>query len=217
MANALDLFLVYSILKRLVAPFKRWKAFQAGVIDETGKILIEPKDRTEQQKRSLTSLDVLVLNMKKLLGKIPGGKSQFATFAAALFLLREHSTDEDKFKSYLTEEYDVNLHEFITNSIGAGYIALFSDPEDFYLDNEDLDDKADQYADQHDLGVAGGDIDDPVAQEDKYKSMYYKQKSGKGFYTLGDGPKEAQIAAHYQLIKGFVDKWAAFGKSKVAK
>ncbi len=137
--SVVDLFLVYSLLKRLVLPFKYWDAFKAGVIDKDGGILIPPDKRTRDQSRTFKEFDVMVRNMKLLLGKIPGGKSLFASFGAALYLLKEDSSDlsEQSLLVYLSEHVDNELYqEFIqtypaealqedapTNNVGAGNIA----------------------------------------------------------------------------------------------
>ena len=39
-----DLFLVYSFIRKLVTPFEKWDAYEEGIIDEKGTILISRKD-----------------------------------------------------------------------------------------------------------------------------------------------------------------------------
>lgn len=103
-----DLFLVYQFLKRLTTPFEKWKAYKLGIIDENGNVLISRKDfRTEAQRDAFGVFDQMVLNMKKLIEKVPGGKSRIATYAAALYLIREgHETgevDQTLFEEYIVE------------------------------------------------------------------------------------------------------------------
>jgi len=98
----LNLFLVYQFLKRLATPFKEWEAFKLEIIDAEGNILRSRKSFTKVKEReAFGAYDLMVLNLKKLLGKIPGGKSRIASYAAALYLLKEwnHFSDE----SLLTE------------------------------------------------------------------------------------------------------------------
>ena len=95
MAKVLDLFLIYQFLRRLVTPFEKWDAFKTGVIDKDGKVIVDKDDRTKEQKDSWGYYDRLLANLKKLLGKIPGGKSRLASFAAALLLLKEQNLDPD--------------------------------------------------------------------------------------------------------------------------
>lgn len=88
--------------------------FHVGLIDDHGHFLVKPEDRTPEQKDSYSYFDLLVLNLKKMLAKLPGGSSRIATFAAALYLLREGKlvtsnskveqlTEQFKFNDYLVE------------------------------------------------------------------------------------------------------------------
>ena len=86
----LDLFLVYQFIRRLATPFREWEAYKLGIIDENGNVLRKRKDLDTQKERSaFGAYDVMVLNLKKLIEKVPGGKTRLASYAAALFLIRE--------------------------------------------------------------------------------------------------------------------------------
>lgn len=93
MAHPVDLFILFTFIKRLSTPFNEWRAFKAGVIDDNGHFLVSKKEQSSEQKETLSLFDILILNLKKLLAKIPGGASRIATFAAALLLLREHENN----------------------------------------------------------------------------------------------------------------------------
>jgi len=88
---AIDAFITFRFLKLLVTPFNKTEAFKFGIIDERGKVLKKYKtlERMEER-RAYTILHRLVFNIKKLIEKVPGGKSRIATYAAALFLIKEH-------------------------------------------------------------------------------------------------------------------------------
>ena len=95
-----NIYFVYQFLKKLVTPFEKTKAFELGIVDEKGKILKRRRDlKTDDEKDAYTLSDTLIWNLKKLLGKIPGGKSRIASYGAALFLIKEQ---QDGYK--LTEE-----------------------------------------------------------------------------------------------------------------
>ena len=100
--GAIDLAAIYMFLKRLVTPFDQWDAYKTGLIDKDGKVIVSKADRTPEQDKSFGYFDRLVANLKKLLGKIPGGKTRIASFAAALLLLREKNIDPDDIE-YLEE------------------------------------------------------------------------------------------------------------------
>lgn len=127
--GVIDIALIYSFLKRLVTPFENWEAYKVGMIDKDGKVIVQKSDRTQEQERSWGYFDRLVANLKKLLGKVPFGKSRIASFAAALLLLKEQNLDpddldllEEKLNHYMGE-VDVLMEEAPTNSAGAGQIA----------------------------------------------------------------------------------------------
>ena len=95
-----NIYFVYQFLKKLVTPFNKTAAFELGIIDEKGKILKRRRDLEGDEEKSAYNLsDTLVWNIKKLMGKIPGGKSRIASYAAALYLIKEQ---QDGYK--ITEE-----------------------------------------------------------------------------------------------------------------
>ena len=95
-----NIYFVYQFLKKLVTPFEKTDAFKLGIIDEKGKILKRRRDlETSEEKDAYNLSDTLIWNIKKLMGKIPGGKSRLASYAAALYLIKEQS---DGYK--ITEE-----------------------------------------------------------------------------------------------------------------
>jgi hypothetical protein len=72
---------------------KDWKdmpAFDLGIIDENGNVLKKTRDLTSSdEKNAYTSFHVLVFNLKRLLEKVPLGKSTVARYSAAVALLKE--------------------------------------------------------------------------------------------------------------------------------
>ncbi len=88
---AIDAFITFRFLKLLVTPFDKTEAFKLGIINNRGKVLKRYKtlERIEER-QAYTILHRLVFNIKKLIEKVPGGKSRLASYAAALFLIKEH-------------------------------------------------------------------------------------------------------------------------------
>jgi hypothetical protein len=85
-----NIYFVYQFLKKLVTPFEKTKAFELEIIDKDGKILKRRRDlNTKEEKEAYTLSDTLIWNIKKLMGKIPGGQHKIASYAAALFLIKE--------------------------------------------------------------------------------------------------------------------------------
>ena len=144
----MDLFLIYQFIKRLTTPFDQTDAFKLGLIDKDGKRL--KKAETKEEKAAMTYFDRLIFNLKRLLAKVPGGSSRFATFAAALLLIKEsadpkgHYTDEELAAS-LMENMEMlekssykKLNELLedapANATGAAVAGTGDDPVHWKMD-----------------------------------------------------------------------------------
>lgn len=107
-----DLVVAYKFLKKLTTPFKDTEAFKLGIIDEDGKILKKANTlQTKEEKDAYGYFDRLVFNLKKLLEKVPGGKSRLASYAAALYLIKESANPKEH---YSQEELAEGLMENLT-------------------------------------------------------------------------------------------------------
>ena len=84
MGRVIDALIAYRVLKLLVTPFNKTKAFKFGIIDDKGKVLIKSKDlpNSGPQREAYTLLIRFVFNLKKLLGKV-GIRGPLGTSAAA--------------------------------------------------------------------------------------------------------------------------------------
>ena len=89
--SAVDLFITYKFVRLLTTQWKDTDAFDEGVIDAKGKLLVKGKDQTPAQKKVYTVFHKLVFNIKRILERVPFGKSRIASYAAALFLLKEET------------------------------------------------------------------------------------------------------------------------------
>jgi hypothetical protein len=121
--SAVDLFITYKFLRLLVTKWSDTDAFDEGVIDNKGKLLIKVKDQSSAQKKVYTVFHRLVFNIKRLMEKIPFGKSRIASYAAALYLLKEETgmAEEDILKVLEDLDYDTSLdlnEEFKEINIG---------------------------------------------------------------------------------------------------
>ena len=118
--SAADLAYTFRFLALLVTPFKKTKAFEKGIIDENGKRLKKPPfstmDEREDYSNYYTRFIRLVFNVKKLIGKVPGGKTRIASYAAALYLIKEDfGVSQRKLKQGLTE-YGVDFNDFLSEN-----------------------------------------------------------------------------------------------------
>lgn len=88
-SRAGDLYYSFRFVKLLTTRFEDTDAFRLGIIDEKGTRIKSKKISTSEEKSAFTTFHRLVFNIKKLLEKLPGGSTKLASYAAALFLLKE--------------------------------------------------------------------------------------------------------------------------------
>ena len=82
-----DLVYTMRFLRLLTTKFEDTTAFKLGLIDKDGKKLKKPQ--TSEERSAYNTFHRLVFNLKKLLAKVPGGSSKLASYASALFLIKE--------------------------------------------------------------------------------------------------------------------------------
>lgn len=86
----IDTVITMRILFMLVTPFQDTEAFKYGIIDKDGKALKKTRDlKSDAERAAYTPLNKLVFSLKRLIGKVPGGKSKIASIAAAYYLVKE--------------------------------------------------------------------------------------------------------------------------------
>jgi hypothetical protein len=98
----------------LTTPFEDTDAFKLGLIDAKGKRIKSEKIVDAEQKSAFTTFHRLVFNIKKLMAKIPFGSSKLASYAAALFLVKEHFGVSDKNLERIVEKTEIDSLDFMT-------------------------------------------------------------------------------------------------------
>jgi hypothetical protein len=104
MGRAIDALIAFRLIKLLVTPFNKTKAFKLGIIDEKGKVLIRARDfmksfsdstKRMKARKAYTMLIRFVFNLKRLLSKV-GIRGPIGSAAAAAI-------------AFFKEEYGENL------------------------------------------------------------------------------------------------------------
>lgn len=121
--NLADAYMTVAFLKRLLTPFDKWSAHKLGLIDDEGKILKKRKDMTDAERSAFGTFDLLVLNIKRIVEKVPGGLGRVATLAAAIKLVSEGEEQAEVIARILEEDAP-------TNSAGSGQVAGMGVPSD---------------------------------------------------------------------------------------
>jgi len=109
---------VYALrfLRLLTMPWEKTAAFKMGIVDENGNRIKKPE--TSEEKEAYTIFHRLVFNIRRLLSKIPIGKSTIARYLAAFWLIKEN-----------TKMSDNELAEMIEKSFAI-------DPRELQLDED---------------------------------------------------------------------------------
>ena len=120
MNRIVDTLIVFRMLKMLTTPCDKMQAYKFGFIDKNGtrikKIdvdgkMVDNNPETTAEKSSLTPLHRVVFNLKKIINKVPFGKSQFASYAVALLMLKEANELGEEQMEELCEKFYRHLKE----------------------------------------------------------------------------------------------------------
>ena len=121
--SAADFVYTIRFLKLLTTPFEKMGAFEIGLIDKDGNV---DKKRKEELKLTMdgrmdlsthwTSFVRLVVNIKKLMAKAPGGKSVVARYGAALFLIKESGNLNSKQIQKIHNETGIDILDVLAEN-----------------------------------------------------------------------------------------------------
>ena len=121
MSRVIDALVAYRVLKLLVTPFKRTKAFELGIIDEKGKVLIKskqfknliPANKRVEARKAYTLLIRFVFNLKRLLGKV-GVRGPLGSAAAAAFAFFKEEAGE-QLSETAALDIEREIYKYITS------------------------------------------------------------------------------------------------------
>jgi hypothetical protein len=97
-----DTFFALRFLRLLTTPWHKTSAYKAGIIDIDGNVIKTPE--TPQEKNVYNMFHKLVFNIKRLLNKLPFGKTTLASYATALYLIKENTQLSDEILGEIMEE-----------------------------------------------------------------------------------------------------------------
>jgi hypothetical protein len=98
-----DNLLALKVLTLLIKPFTDYDAYKLGIIDDQGNVLRHYNTLNKADEKAATNyLYRIVINLKKLIAKLPMGDWYMRHLATSLFLIKE---------SYDNQEMDLSLLE----------------------------------------------------------------------------------------------------------
>lgn len=105
-----DFIYTLRFLRLLTMPYEKTDAFKQGIIDKDGEKLKSPE--TSDEKKAYGTFHRLVFNIRRLMAKIPGGRSTIARYGAALWLIKEKTNISDKKLAKILNEFtDLEIDE----------------------------------------------------------------------------------------------------------
>lgn len=110
MNKTVQYYFAYQFIKYLVKDFTRWKAYDLGLIDQDGMKLRDPEGGEEEE--LMSPFFNLVRKTKRLISKVPGGRSVLGSIVTAGFLLKEElNCDEYLIESIIQESWQNRVIE----------------------------------------------------------------------------------------------------------
>jgi len=147
MSRVIDALIAYRVIKLLVTPFNKTKAFQFGIIDDKGKVLKKSRDiKKAEERNAYTLLIRFVFNLKRLLGKV-GVRGPLGSAAAAAFAFFKEEAGEqlsetaaldierEVYKYITSEGFEFDLSENYGEPLTEG---TYKVKHDIYNDEGDV-------------------------------------------------------------------------------
>ena len=106
MSGLVDTYITYRIITILTKPWEEQDAYEFGIIDDKGKVLRKARElKTSKEKNSYSILIRFIFNLKRLMEKLPGGKSKIGSYAIAAVVFLKEEEDDEELKKLLGEGY----------------------------------------------------------------------------------------------------------------
>ena len=116
-----DFFYALRFLRLLTTPWNKTTAYEMGIVDGNGKVL--KKAESPEEKKAYNVFHKLVFNLKRLLNKVPLGKSTLASYAAALYLIKEETGISDRKLGQILENVSgFNPHKSEAEKLNEWYL-----------------------------------------------------------------------------------------------
>ncbi len=133
MGRIIDALIAYRLLKLLITPFKKTKAYELGIIDEKGKVLIKSKQleksfppiKRQEARKSYTLLIRFVFNLKRILSKVGIRGALGSAAAAAIAFFREQNDynpiiEKEVYKHIKEQGFEFDISENYGEPISHG-------------------------------------------------------------------------------------------------
>lgn len=132
MSSLINAYIAYQFLKLLTTSWENTNAYKLGLIDDKGTLLRSAK--TTEEREAYSVFHRLVFNLKRILEKTPVVSSKIASYAAAIYLLKENVKSRGYDESVIEQEFckqfnltPVLLESYEDMTLPAGKYTIKSD------------------------------------------------------------------------------------------
>jgi DNA polymerase III delta prime subunit len=118
LSKVINAFTVYKFIKMITEPFTSMDAYKYGIIDKKGNFLKKVDDLTsEKEKKSADAFHRLIINIKKLINKVPDPslKAKLKNFPSALILLKDEAEKIGADGEYVLMEMKKYINKNVIN------------------------------------------------------------------------------------------------------
>lgn len=130
-SRSIDTFASFRFLRLLTTHWEDTGAFKAGLIDTDGKPL--KKAETSEEKSVYNIFHRLVFNVKRLINKVPLGKTTIASYLAALYLIKEHtSMTDEEIRDIISEATNVEFPALCESTVTMLIPGIYEMSTDIY-------------------------------------------------------------------------------------
>lgn len=111
-SRAADVYYTYRFLRTLTTSWEDMDAYKLGLVDGNGKVLKKPS--TSEEKDAYNLFFRLVFNVKRLMERLPFGKQRIASYAAALYLIKENTGMSDDQIRKVFDEINLDIEDLLS-------------------------------------------------------------------------------------------------------
>lgn len=113
-SSTANLYFTYKFLRTLTYKWTEMDAYKLGIIDENGKVLKKARTLNTPEERDAYSIfHRLAFNLKRILEKLPFGKSKLASYAAALYLIKEYKQFTNEEIQYIIDNIESDMENTV--------------------------------------------------------------------------------------------------------
>jgi hypothetical protein len=119
----LEMYLMLKIINLLTQPWDQLPAYKLGIIDARGKVLKNTRKlKTSAERVAYGTFQKFCFNLRKLIERLPGGKTKLAKYLTVYALFKESNDSEINMEFISEFAENININETFENDLLMGSI-----------------------------------------------------------------------------------------------